>query len=208
MSCAHCGFDCTAKGKDMNIRTFRASVKLAKEITGRICLGGGEPTIHPRFWDFMSISLATFRKEVTVVTNGSQTETSLALAHMSTHGVIHACLSLDDYHDPIEKIVVDTFKLGKASGDDRRGVVGDRGDGLGKPLFIKIGRAAANGIGHNEYCLCDNLIIDPDGKIWRCGCRLEQYGTVFDPKLPKLHRGCYYGCSKQTDSWVFGKKNK
>ena len=38
--------------------------------------------------------------------------------------------------------------------------------------------------GTQEGCICDDMVIDPDGKIYACGCREEQFGTVQHPQIP------------------------
>ncbi len=49
MSCEHCCYSCTHEGEDMSLETFRNCLGFDEYNT----LGGGEPTIHPLFWQFL-----------------------------------------------------------------------------------------------------------------------------------------------------------
>lgn len=49
MHCDHCGFDCTHKGSNMSLDTFKNALGYCSE---HVMLGGGEPTLHPKFWEF------------------------------------------------------------------------------------------------------------------------------------------------------------
>jgi hypothetical protein len=43
-----------------------------------------------------------------------------------------------------------------------------------------------------NQCVCEEMVIDPDGKIWACGCKKVSFGTVDKPKVPEDYEsGCY-----------------
>ena len=114
MECAHCCYSCTAKGRDMTGKTFRAAVAWALDYEGdeTISLGGGEPTIHPKFWEFIGLALGNFTY-VWLATNGKETETALNLARMARRGVLAVALSQDEYHEEIDPRVIGAFMEGR-----------------------------------------------------------------------------------------------
>ena len=198
MSCAHCCMSCTEDGIDMTEDVFQASLALLRDegvIPPQITLGGGEPTLHPRFEDWLWAAvrkcyevscmwcLEELANGVYVVTNGSNTEISLNLAKMAKTGIIGAGVSVDDYHNPIDPEVIKAFKVDRKAPDkidyhDKRNI-----HKVGLPM--KIGRAAETGVGNNpleDMCICDTWTIDPAGLIHPCGCPgAPPLTSVFDP---------------------------
>lgn len=167
MSCEHCCYACTADGEDMSLETFRNCLGL----DSMIAIGGGEPTLHPQFWQFLGESLAEAEEYVWLATNGSQTQTALALAKLAKKGVIGCALSQDYYHDPIEQCVIDAFTTepqgvrysvgGYQRNPDDAREIRDVG---GKE--IRAGRCE-DGL---EKCPCEDLLVKPNGDIYACGC--------------------------------------
>lgn len=165
MTCEHCGFACTAKGEDMSLETFRNALEYCEE---HITIGGGEPTLHPKFWDIIALSLSKF--DLWLATNGSITETALTLAGMAKKGILGCDLSQDEYHDPIDYVVVEAFRTTpyhllplheRERSKDRRGVRDVSGD------ETKAGRCSW---GEEDRCVCDDFIITPNGDVMACGC--------------------------------------
>ena len=74
----------------MTCTTFRAALELAEQRGDSITFGGGEPTIHPQFWEFFGLAIGRFHDEpgIYMVTNGKKTETALALAALAKGGKI------------------------------------------------------------------------------------------------------------------------
>ena len=189
-SCAHCGFSCDANGIDMDFATFRKAIKIAKQKKGVVTLGGGEPTIHRDFWRFFNYALDKLGKgNVSIVTNGSQTETTLKLADLTDKGIITSFVSLDEYHEPIDSSVADRYKQMKRASEI--GAVKNQGRGI-------------NIVGSIDGCLTRKVTIDADGKIYTCSCMDEYLGTVDKYKFPSLdcshidHNAyqCFGYCSK------------
>ena len=149
----------------MSLTTFRNALKHCSEI---ITIGGGEPTLHPKFWNIIGESLAEF--DVWLATNGSITKTALTLAKMAHKGILGCDLSLDDYHDPIDPQVIDAFKRNPSTQNynhyredttnDARGVRNVNG------REINAGRCDFG----QEGCICDDFIIKPNGDFKACGC--------------------------------------
>lgn len=95
MTCAHCCFACTSRGKDMSVEDFHAAIQLAKEQAQHVTIGG-EPTLHPRFkeflmhavWELAGVGYDMGMTAVHMVTNGSNTELALNIARLAQQGVI------------------------------------------------------------------------------------------------------------------------
>lgn len=160
MTCKHCGFACTAKGEDMSIETFRNALGCNEHIT----LGGGEPTLHPLFWQMLGESIACC-ESVWLATNGSQTTIAIALAKMAKKGVIGCALSQDDYHDEIDYEVIEAFRRGKRSVKHEDRDYREIRDVTGKE--IKSGRWKKG----KKGCICEDIIIKPNGDVFGCGCK-------------------------------------
>ena len=168
-SCKHCGFSCKAKGEDMSLETFRNALKMGDEC---ITIGGGEPTLHPLFWQLLMEAVA-ISESVWLATNGSQTDIAITLAGLAKKGVLGVDLSLDKFHDPIDERVVNAFKKDKKGYDigsgDRRGVRNTSSH------LIKAGRSK---VGRDE-CICEDIFIKPSGEVRICGCQKSPIiGTV------------------------------
>jgi hypothetical protein len=165
----------TAKGEDMSEEVFQRAVDLCAEHDDSIQIGGGEPTIHPKFWQFLGYAIGHCDSDgrIWMATNGGVTGTALALAKMARCGVIAVALSQDRWHDPIDLRVVDAFKreprsFGALEVDDRREIrnVGETYNGACKNP-IRAGRWKGEG---ETTCICEEKFIKPDGVIKQCGC--------------------------------------
>jgi len=181
MTCEHCLFACTAKGEDMTLATFYNVIKFGEEWAGDyISLGGGEPTIHPKFWEILGLSIGHF-ESVWLATNGSVTRTALALARMAANGVIGCRLSLDSYHDEIDACVEQAFEvaLGGRNANDAREI--SRGAEAVGANLINSGRCDWG----EDRCPCDTTFIKPNGDIHVCGCEDS-------PKIGSVNEGGFY----------------
>lgn len=160
MSCAHCCMAATAQGRDMSLPTFLLGLRLAVEYGEFVCLGGGEPTLHPK-WDNILLAAIGVRSEgVLVVTNGSHTERALVLAELCRRDVLRAELSLDDYHGRIDPSVVDAFVRIKAirnTTEIREPMPYGRALDLVEP-------------DPDPICRCEEWTVYPTGVIRHCGC--------------------------------------
>jgi len=145
-----------------------------------IAIGGGEPTLHPRFWEFIGLALGS-ADYVWLATNGTQKHTSLALAKMAGKLVIGCELSLDEFHDYSmvdHEVKVAFWNLKGAIRDITK-------DGSQDP--IRAGR-------YNDYrdedqgrdgCCCEEFIVKPNGDVMVCGCEdAPRVGNVNDSVDP------------------------
>lgn len=184
MSCEHCCRNCTHEGIDMSQTTWEAALDLAMQYGESVALGGGEPTLHPLFWNMLGESIAT-AEYVWLATNGSQTKIALALAKMAKKGIIGCALSQDSFHDPIDPEVIQAFTKKEPSryGGFDNNTPDCREIRNVEPHIIKTGRATW---GDENDCVCEGIMIEPDGTIKACGCDdAPSLGTVFDPKIPQ-----------------------
>ena len=194
MRCAHCGFACTNRGRDMDESVFRRALAFCVRNRYMMTLGGGEPTIHPKFWDWMQYArrrLAPLREYefdgypgVGLVTNGSNTELSLKLAAMAEQGKVWAAVSKDAYHDPIDPRVYIAFKkphrdpygidLFRLPHEVRIAEERRRRMDLRDIRTVGVIRASgrAKSWGDDRWGnFCCGLHLDPDGKLWESLCR-------------------------------------
>jgi organic radical activating enzyme len=111
MACSHCCFSCGKRGKDMTRETFVKACELAEERGDMIFIGGGEPTLHPLFWDFFGIAQRYNFDDgpIGLVTNGKRKDDALALARLAKQGTVYASLSTDKYHERIDPSVIQAF---------------------------------------------------------------------------------------------------
>ena len=90
MKCDHCAYSCTMAGKHGNYQVILDALDFIKEhAESHIALGGGEPTLHPRFFDILKKSIDMF-DHTWFATNGSQT----AIMHR-----LNDILNNEDYPD-------------------------------------------------------------------------------------------------------------
>lgn len=162
MFCEHCCMDADASGEDMNIETFKKALVYDEYIT----IGGGEPTLHPQFWEFIGLALG-FGEYVWLATNGSQTQTALALARMAKRGVIGCALSQDAYHDAIDYDVVKAFTR---NNKNTIRSIGDNDNREIRDVTAKEINAGRCDFGREDVCVCPGLTCEPDGAIRACGC--------------------------------------
>ena len=190
MLCPHCCFSCTAKGTDMTMEIFRAALELVGD--DYICIGGGEPTLHPKFWELICEAIS-YADDVWLATNGKRKKMALKLAKLAKKGVIGCRLSLDEYHDEIDEEVIDAFKDGipevwgaeqeyrKKTGDKRKAT---------KPgnSIMRCGRARKwtqrDYPSVRMYKACPSsgdFLIHPKGNVRQCGCgNAKVIGTVLE----------------------------
>jgi MoaA/NifB/PqqE/SkfB family radical SAM enzyme len=164
----------------MTRRIWKASLQLSTDYDSSIAIGGGEPTLHPHFWEIMGTAMGMITGDgyVWLATNGSQTNTAIALANLAKKGVIGCALSQDEWHDPIDPEVIQAFTSDKRHYDDR---TPDAREIRRTQLPFKAGRCKDG----DEGCVCPDLFITPNGTLKGCGCHKAQvFGTVFDPKIP------------------------
>ena len=213
MSCSHCCYACTFEGEDMSWETFKLAMdKFGRKSScfrGTISIGGGEPTLHPDFWKIVSYSMLYGKPWF--ATNGSTTEYAFKAVDLAKNGLIRACLSIDRYHNKIDKEVVRRFREGltrypmegspKSFIKDKicswewyseKGVDVDGRSMRVTRNTIQMGRSKSGVIS----CCCPVVQVRPNGTMTACGCPdAPVVGTVkdgflkeFEDKLPILRK--------------------
>ena len=176
MKCAHCGFACTARGQDMTEATLVNALNFAAGQGESLDIGGGEPTVHPKFWPFLGVIFGFSFEYVWMATNGKRTMDALALANLANDHNFQVELSQDCYHEPIDERVVRAFQ----SSREGRGV-GIRNTSTSPLGLINAGRAKTNRLGNRDECICPGVMVKPNGDIRPCGCvRAPVLGNVND----------------------------
>lgn len=158
MSCAHCIFSCSAskRGDFMTKDTFLKALRHCEDTGAYVTIGGGEPTLHPKFWEFLGYALAADLEGIWMATNGSVKRTAKALAKLAKSGVLGCALSQDEWHDPIDPEVIEIFQ------DLEIRNVSEH--------IINKGAALENGVGTEDGCGCPDVQVKPDGSVHMCGC--------------------------------------
>lgn len=196
MTCAHCCFSATRKGAHMDSYTFLKALDLAVSMGDYVTIGGGEPTCHPKFFEFLDKALEYRHRgkldmAPLVVTNGKLVGKARKLIeYVEREAPLHVELSQDEYHDPISPEIVRAFQGFERQRKERSryghsGSVADGSAGIRTVKgIIPVGRAAepARGIVtvSDVKCACEDLLVDPHGNIFSCGCKTHLLGNVFE----------------------------
>lgn len=197
MKCPHCCFAATNKGHDMSSWTFITALTLASNYGEYITLGGGEPTVHPMFFDFLDKCIewaeqGAFELSPMVITNGKLvTKARKLLDYVEDERMLHVELSQDDWHDPIRPEIVNAFQRHQKRRDARRYDYSISNENSSAGIrsvssIIPVGRAIefsnALPMATEAYrnCACEDLLVDPFGNIFSCGCKTHLLGNVHE----------------------------
>lgn len=183
MRCPHCCFACTDQGTFMTLDTFKTALSIAKKRCINIVIGGGEPTLHPHFEQFLILAIASAPMadmKVFIVTNGSIKERAELILQLSVRGIIDGRLSYDQYHDldMIDDVVLELFRKNKLFWGGLY-----QSHPYCDPNFLsKTGRARKIKESSEHKCCCEDLRINPNGDYFPCGCDEA-------PKLGNINKG-------------------
>lgn len=151
-----------------------------------ISLGGGEPTLHPRFFDMIRTCFQ-YELSVWLATNGSRKKAMFRLHDIIQGDDPEICMRNDyslcvalstDYHHDYNMVDHSVRELwNKKAGRsvpflmrDHRYECRDVTASYDGP--VKAGRAARTGAyGIAKGCVCTELFIHPDGSVTGCGCK-------------------------------------
>lgn len=199
MKCSHCCYSCRpGKGKHMDYHTAIDAIAFARNYTETISIGGGEPTLHPRFFDILRFCLQDF-DYVWMATNGSQTKAMWRLHNIiencdyesferedyctcgeedcycepegliAQDGKLYVALSLDHFHDR-DKVDERIEQLWERMSARQNSHYEIRDVTRSRNGVADQGRAKRTGAGWGDHCVCSDHIVRPDGKIKMCGC--------------------------------------
>ena len=169
MTCDHCCFACGKKGDDMTRETWRKALDFASNFGSSIAIGGGEPTMHKHFREFLLDAIAESEDEMVpfMVTNGSTKHADL-LYKLTKAEVIRCELSQDEWHDDIDPKTVAKFESIDAIRDvSNGGTQGAKPKGRAVEEWVYEGDPEED---HGQYCTCEDLLVDPKGNVKACGC--------------------------------------
>ena len=196
MHCPHCCVSATTRGKHMELEVARAAVAISIESDSCITLGGGEPTMHPQFWEIVGICLdSQWMEHLTVISNGSKYFDRLANLSRDSDCIYYA-VSLDDgYHDPLPPDLAHRIrKWGRTYGKLHQ-----------VTTVARVGRAKTNDLTTSTHCVCEDPQVLVNGDVRYCGCpRSPKLGNVLDSSF-SLHNfdvsddgmGCYKDLSRK-----------
>jgi len=191
--CAHCCYSCNKNGKHGDLSIIKDAISFARNYDNEmVAIGGGEPTLHPEFFDILAICMNSF-DYIWMATNGSNRK-----AMWRIHNILQDCdyenfpedgwdyapiiantdkkltvaLSQDYFHDvfsnKVDEKIVDLWDYksnNRVNGYEIRNVTNSNNG------VINIGRAKRTQVGMTDKnCICSDLIIKPDGTIKMCGC--------------------------------------
>lgn len=192
MKCAHCCFECEpGKGTHMTVGTFRKALALCDEF---VTIGGGEPTVHPKFETILLMAVAYVSEcGVHVITNGKHKRRALMLAGLTRNNVVDAQLSRDRYHEKVSKEVIRAFGPSHTRGGFAPLPRGRHNKHPDAPL-------------HGDDCACPWFMVEPSGDIRYCGCpNAPVLGNVHhEVMLPSVYNGCfnYEEDQKEFQEWL------
>lgn len=181
MKCAHCCYSCRpGKGEHMSLWTFDAAIRFVSNYSEMITLSGGEPTVHPDFFNILDRCLSCF-DYVWFATNGKKTRTMWKLIEKIEDeelsvDKIGIDLSLDPWHEPIDPKIESFFRRKNkySSWPSKPTLFGIRDVSQSKQGVVSQGRAQKNRLGYSssiDQCICSDLIVQPNGDVALCGCK-------------------------------------
>lgn len=187
MHCAHCCFAATRHGEHMPRNIFQKALSVAIDRGDYVTIGGGEPTMHPRFFKYLNLVREEQRRgnfEITpfLVTNGKAYGKADRLLRILEHEqemeeqTISVNLSRDQWHDAIDPRIVQRYHQLKVAS---KGFIN----------FRSVTKIAPVGRGRNSVfdeqrtitpCACEDALVDPQGQVWSCGCKKHLLGSIWD----------------------------
>ena len=166
--CPHCCFSCTKKGEHMTFEVFKQAVEFVRDNGDELLtIGGGEPTLHPQFWDIIGYGIVNgfYGRNIWLATNGSQKETMKKLGFMARDGIMSVAVSNDSFHPPLDPEVKKWFTK-EYRGDSNTYYRNDFRDFHDPEYPVKRGRYKKG----KDECCCEGPFIKPNGDIYHCGC--------------------------------------
>lgn len=208
MKCGHCCYSCGPRGKHGDYHTILQGIDFASSLGNKsISIGGGEPALHPQFFNILKKCLEDF-DYVWMATNGSQTKIMRRLSNILDGNDYPEDFECDCTEEEIEDgycncmekydTIYQEGKLGVALSQDyfhdaidpwvvkrwedrvRRKHSGYeiRNVTQSRDGASAQGRAKRTGSGWGEHCVCSDILIRPNGKLKLCGC--ERSPTIGD----------------------------
>lgn len=171
----------------MPLNIFQKALSVAIDHGDYVTIGGGEPTMHPRFFEYLNMVREEQRRdnfEITpfLVTNGKaygKADRLLRILEreqgLGEH-TISVNLSRDQWHDAIDGRIVRRYhqlKVMTKNLIDFRSVTKIAPVGRGKNGVFDERRTITP-------CACEDALVDPQGQVWSCGCKKHLLGSIWD----------------------------
>jgi MoaA/NifB/PqqE/SkfB family radical SAM enzyme len=158
----------------MTKRTFKKACEIACYYGDTIVLGGGEPTLHPLFEEFLGIAMiATARNDlgIYIATNGTNEYLTLNLLELSkrSEGLLCCQVSHDNYHE-MDLVSDKVYELA------------EKYHALKPAYHIAAAGRAKGKLDAEKRCCCDDLFINPHGDVYLCGCRISKLCNITHKK--------------------------
>lgn len=197
MHCDHCCMSATTKGRDMDEVLFIRALDLAVKYGELVTIGGGEPTVHPKFFQLLDRAVLYYEAKALsepplVITNGKRKKQALRLLDyvVVRERPLYVELSQDAHHEYIDPEVVAAYKrVAKEYAHKAYAYSHEPRQAGGVALrtvreILPVGRAKDTGVWTVErddgsHCCCEDIFVKPDGSIWSCGCMHTQIGDLF-----------------------------
>lgn len=181
MRCAHCVYSCEpGKGEHMTMKMFKKACELAKEFEAGIFLGGGEPTLHPRFLEMFAMAQFYSSGEggFGLITNGTNRDLTLGLLNASEQGVLrdtaYIAVSYDAFHD-LTMLHDDVHDYLSRHPNRRHRDASYEATRVGRAV-----QGEEDGeVRCEDGCICEDMMIFVDGSVRPCGCPTAPvYGSL------------------------------
>jgi hypothetical protein len=171
----------------MPLNIFQKALSVAIDRGDYVTIGGGEPTMHPRFFEYLNMVREEQRRgnfEITpfLVTNGKAYGKADRLLRILEHEqemeeqTISVNLSRDQWHDAIDERIVRRYHQLKVTTKnliDFRSVT----------KIAPVGRVRTSVFDEQRTitpCACEDALVDPQGQVWSCGCKTHLLGYIWD----------------------------
>jgi len=186
MTCAHCLYSCSKRGKDMSIETFRKAVDASLMYDSPIAIGGGEPTLHPDLLVMLGIASFVSREPLFMVTNGTcQERLWHVLMDARSADRINVRVSSDIWHDMCMVqpwVWRDADKFGLWWGRKTATRILVRGGRAKKNWEKLLWECEQSGMEVVEDKFgCGEPRVSPDGRVWTDIPGQKSVGTINDP---------------------------
>lgn len=210
MRCAHCCFSCRpGAGEHMPMNIFDQALDVAEDYGESVALGGGEPTMHPQFFEMLQKVKQAYwygqlQQQPFMVTNGKNySRANKLIQHIkpdedfdsfrlfkwddpefdiwNEKSGIRVELSTDYFHESIDPRISRFYHNANCHREEFAGTRDVTRSHIG---VMEQGRAKRTGnytSNKTEYdCVCDDWVIQPNGDVFECGCMKKKVGTIWD----------------------------
>lgn len=207
--CRHCCFSCSKRGQHMSMEVVEQSLKRFSDCE-LLVIGGGEPTLHPQFWDIIKLCKehGYFGKKLWMCSNGSQKEIMRKLSKMADKEEIRVSISDDTFHPPLDEEVKKWFTDTEhhfSSFDHFKSI-----QNVIDPM--PLGRWKGQPSWRKGECCCEGPFIKPNGKVYQCGCPrgvlIGDVWSVCRPKPIDEFGGSWEYCSNHVRKIIRLRKSK